>query len=96
MFGEAPGDDATIPDDAILWRRIHPDQVILDSNLGRRRPSNAALRDEELSVILAEPGRDPQIVLANYPGRFLVSLPAGTMRDLATWVVPPPEQDSSE
>jgi hypothetical protein len=38
----APPDDASIRDEADLWRRIPPWHCIYDENLGRWRPSSSA------------------------------------------------------
>lgn len=86
-------DDATIADDAVLWRRIHPDRVVLDENLGRQRPSSAEFRDKELSVILADPGREPASVLVNYPDRFLASIKAGEARKHSLRIVRAPTSE---
>ena len=48
-----PEDDPSIGDAEDLWRRVHPDQVVRDQNLGRVRPSSAAFRHFELSCLLA-------------------------------------------
>jgi len=64
-------DEVAIADDAGLLRRIHPDQVIDDKNLGRVRPSSGAFRDRELSVdaepILYKQGLDWRFSLRNRP-----------------------------
>lgn len=87
-------DDLTIPDDAELWRRIHPDHLTLDENPGRsrRRPSSAAFRDAELSVILVEPGRDPQSAIENYSG-YLAVVTAGEARQLGLTIQRDPTPD---
>jgi hypothetical protein len=36
-------DDGSIADDADLLRRIRPDQIVDDKNLGARRPSSAGI-----------------------------------------------------
>lgn len=48
-----PEDDLSIGDVEDLWRRVHPDQVVRDHNLGRVRPSSAAFKDPQLSCLLA-------------------------------------------
>lgn len=54
----AHSDDPTIPNSAELWRRIQPDQIVLDENLNVLRPSTAAFSDSSdgtpMSVQLAE------------------------------------------
>lgn len=48
-----PEDDHSIADAEDLWRRVHPEQVVRDNNLGRVRPSSAAFKAYELSCLLA-------------------------------------------
>lgn len=49
-----PVDDAGIPDDADLWRRIPPEQMTRDDGApGGRRPSSGNFDDPELSVVIA-------------------------------------------
>jgi hypothetical protein len=38
-------DDPSIPDDALLWRRVGAEFWIVDANLGRDRPSSNAFED---------------------------------------------------
>lgn len=92
------GDDLTIPDDAELWRRIHPHHLTVDENPGRthRRPSSAAFRDAELSVILVEPARDPQSAIEHYSGYYLAVITVGDARGLGLTIQrdPTPEDDA--
>ena len=71
------GDDESIPDDAILWRRIH--QLDKDG----KRPSTGNFRDSdgELSVCWA-PLTDRESVLATRPDFRLVAFTAGEVRQL--------------
>jgi hypothetical protein len=56
--------DATVPDDAELWRRVPPgpEYVVFDQTLGRQRPSSGAFDDdtdtEEMSVFIATEALD--------------------------------------
>jgi hypothetical protein len=52
-------DNGTVADQAGLLRRIHPEQVVMDGNVGHYRPSSAAFKDQELSVD-AEPALHSQ------------------------------------
>ena len=77
-------DDPTIPDDADLWRRIHPKQVTIDKNSKRRRPSSAAFKDPKMSVALAhiviESGDTAETCLPDYKDFGLASITAGLAR----------------
>lgn len=79
-------DDGTIENDHNILRRIRPDQVVLDQNLGIRRPSSAAFKDPELSAdsehILGKLGLDWQFSLRGCPGYSLARLKAGVPRGL--------------
>lgn len=85
--GESWQDDPTIPDAADLWRRIHPDWIILDRNTGRVRPTSQAFHNSRdghpMSVHLAEIARQPEAVLVGFDGYGLVSLTAGLARQLS-------------
>ena len=74
MPGVSYVDDPAILSDAILWRRIHPKWVVLDTNRGGVRVSSAAFDDSPdgsaMSVLLADAvestGRMAADVLARY------------------------------
>jgi hypothetical protein len=97
-----PNDDPTIPDDAVLWRRIHKNQAAYDKNLGRKRPSSEAFKDSSdgtpMSVILAEvvleSGRKPEDIVRGSQDHGLASLPASTVREngLGILKAPTPEE----
>jgi hypothetical protein len=82
-------DDLTIPAGSMLWRRIPPEWVIHDENLGRKRPSSQAFQDDRdgnpMSVFLAdlmvELGRGPEEALAGHEGYALVSFSVGLARE---------------
>jgi hypothetical protein len=96
-----PADDQSIADDAILWRRIHPNHFIHDENRGGLRPSSAAFANHKsrqvMSVILADVSlrcdRGPNEVLALYSGYALAAITAGTARECQQAVVPEPLPD---
>lgn len=90
-MSESPADqdDPTISNEAELWRRVHPAQVIRDHE-GKWRVSSAAFDDPSngtgMSVYLAEiiiaTDRTPASLLQNYQQHGLVSITAGTVRDI--------------
>src|SRR5689334_22896980 len=87
-------DDGSIPDGACLLRRIRPDQIVDDANLGQRRPSSAAFKDPDLSVdaepILQANGLDWKFSLQGYPGFSLVNIDAKHARAKALAVIHKP------
>lgn len=97
-------DDFSIPDDAELWRRIPPAQIIIDYNHPGgpvRRPSTGAFdnsSDEKaMSVLLAAivltAGRTPEDTLAGFTSFGLVAFAAGLGRAHGQIVVRDPEPD---
>jgi hypothetical protein len=91
-------DDRSIADDACLLRRIRPEQVVPDKNLGNRRPSSAAFKDPEMSVdaepILNTNGLDWRSTLKGYQGYSLVNVKASYARAKALAVVHKPLIDN--
>jgi hypothetical protein len=89
------GDDPTIPDGALLWRRIHPQHVVLDHTRGGRVVSSSAFDDhddeEPMSAFLAEVVGDPTALLAGHAGYGLVAFTVGHARSLGLGVVHAPE-----
>lgn len=87
-------DDLSIPQDAGLLRRIHPDQVIRDRNTGELRPSSAAFKDPNLSVdvetLLQAAGLDWHFSVKDYSGYSLVRFVARSARDRGLAVVSAP------
>jgi len=97
-------DDLSILDDAELWRRIPPAQIVLDQNHPDgpiRRPSTGAFdnsSDEEaMSVLLAaivlEAGRTPRDTLIRFASFGLVGFTAGLVRAHEQIVVREPEPE---
>jgi len=78
-------DDATIPDEADLWRRIPPWHFVLDQNSGQIRPSSAAFDNDPngspMSVVLGAESSGPEAVLAGHSGFALASFTAGLARE---------------
>lgn len=86
-------DDPTIPDKAVLWRRVHYENYVVDENEGRlrRRPTSHAFRDSKdgspMSVFLADEFDEPDEVLEDHDGWGLVSITAGLARKCGQLVV---------
>src|SRR6476469_596318 len=91
-------DDGSIGDDADLLRRIRPDQIVDDKNVGARRPSSAAFKDPAMSVdaepILRQHGLDQTFSLRNHAGYSLARFKAGVARGINLPVVHKPETDN--
>lgn len=91
-------DDGSIDDPTHLYRRIRPDQIVDDQNLGRRRPSSAAFKDPFLSVdaesLLAAQGLDWQFCLQGFEGYSITKFTAGFCRGQGMAVVPKPILDN--
>lgn len=95
-------DDATITDDAQLWRNIPPWHVVDDNNRGGKRISKAAFDDHPngtpMSVVLGDEvvaaGRDPTTLIADLDGFCLASVTAALARSLKQGIVrrPLPEE----
>ena len=89
MDWERLTDDATILNDAELWRRIHPGWVVPDESADRMRVSSAAFANSRngsptsvlLATIVRETGRTDADVLAHFEGFALASLTAGQGRE---------------
>jgi hypothetical protein len=65
-----PDDLQKIPDSAGLLRRVHPAQIILDHNTGRRRLSSGAFSDPRMSVDV-----EPMLIAKELDWRFSVAPP---------------------
>jgi len=94
-------DDASILDDADLWRRIPPWHIVDDSNRGGKRISKAAFEDHPdgspMSVFLGQEvlaaGRDPDSIVASYDEFCLASVTAGLARSLKQGIVRKPRDE---
>ncbi len=84
MAAGGPPDDPTIPDDAVLWRRVPPNFYVPDERLGRSRPSSMAFENSRdgspMSVVLASEARSVEAVLQGHEGYGLVAITAGLAR----------------
>jgi hypothetical protein len=90
-----PIHDVSIADDERLLRRIRPEDVVVDSVTGQRRPSSAAFKSKSniISVDLASlttPGK----TLAAYRQFMLVEIDVATVRALGCKVVRDPLPDN--
>ena len=104
MSSQTAADDLTIPDSAILWRRVRYDQTSFDHDQRRLRPSSKAFQDVEqggvkaLSVFLAEiehaAGHTAGDILRNHPDFGLVAVTAGVMRACGLTIVRNPTQEN--
>jgi hypothetical protein len=92
-------DDGSIANEHDLLRRVRPDQVVEDQNLGLRRPSSAAFKDPQLSAdsepILKQNGFDWQFSLQGSDGYSLARFRAGTARQLGLAVIHMPIRENS-
>jgi hypothetical protein len=93
-------DDGSIPDGAGLLRRLIPEWVVDDKNLGGKRPSSAAFKDPAMSVdvepFLETAGLDWRHCLRNNPGHSLVKIRAEVPRKLGQQVVHAPIPGENE
>ena len=102
MADGAYHDDPSIPDNAALWRRIHPSWWVPDENRGRLRLTSAAFADHPngtpMSVLIEDvvlsAGRSPEDVLAPFKGYAMASIKAGLARECSLGVMrePLPEE----
>jgi len=96
---DAPPDDLSIPDDAVIWRRV-PDRHFVAIPEGQIRPSSAAFDDDpdgdSMSAVLATPGRDPYPVLLGNEGWGLVAIEVRLVRELGWSIEKTPEPDEPD
>jgi len=89
-------DNVSIPDEEMLFRRIHLTCLVLDEDTGLARVSSGAFRDTEMSVniasTLAASGDGPATCLMGYPNHRLVALRSGDARSLGQWICRDPMQ----
>ncbi len=101
MDWEGLTDDATVSEDAELWRRIPPVWAVRDENAGGVRVSSAAFDNSRdgsptsvlFAAIVLEGGRRDMDVLARFDGYALVSLTAGQARQCNQGVARDPLPD---
>src|SRR4051812_6223417 len=99
MAGAGEEVNQQLADDANLLRRVRPDQIVDDQNVGQRRPSSSAFKDPEMSVdaepILHSLGLDWNFSLSKHPGYSLVSFTAGVARGQKQTVTVKPEPNNA-
>lgn len=86
-----PVDDVSIDNDERLLHRVRPDDIIVETQTGGRRPSSATFRSKSniISVDLASL-TTPERALESFPGHVLVEIDVGTVRSLGCKVVRDP------
>ncbi len=94
-------DDATIPDDAIVWRFVSPHQIVTGKDGEGVQPSTGAFDDssdgDPMSAVLASEGRDAaSIVPTTCPGAGVVAFTAGYLRSLGLELERAPEPDEPD
>src|SRR5207245_459731 len=91
-------DDGSIANEHDLLRRVRPDQIVHDENLGWRRPSTAVFKDPELSAdsehILTQNGLDWTFSLKGYDGYSLARFRASAARQATPPVIHKPLPDN--
>jgi hypothetical protein len=96
-----PGDDASILDTAILWRRISPEWWVLDKATGSYRLSSAAFQNKKdtnaMSVGLADEIQGIAGFIGEFDGYGIAAFTAGLARQDCEQLVaraPEPQQPS--
>lgn len=78
-----------INDSELLIRRIHPRQIIFDTESEEMRPSPAAFSHDSngtaMSMSALSMLQNPETELRDHPGHRLVSIPAKTLRELGLY-----------
>lgn len=93
------GDEAAVPEETLLWRRVPdwPDWTVFDENLGRLRPSSIAFGDNKdgsaMSAFLAGHGNTVEDVLRNHELFYLAAVSAGLIRSHGLKIVHDPLPD---
>src|SRR5215210_2484636 len=101
--GDAYPDDPTIPDDAVLWRRIHPLQVKWDDNRRCHYLISGAFSDSSkpppptpMSAFLADETEGEDAVMHSYPNWGLVAFMAGQAREHGLRIARTPEAEREQ
>lgn len=91
-------DDKTILDGHSLWRRVHPDWIILDKNIDppAYRPTSQAFQNyrntDTMSVLLGDDHREPNLAVSGIHGTYsLAAFPALLARQQDQVIVRAPE-----
>jgi hypothetical protein len=93
-------DDLSILSDHLLWRRINPQWVVQDDNIGGVRPSSAAFENSPdgtpMSVVLGtevlRDGGKPSDLLAGHAGYSVAALTAVQVREKQQGIAREPTQ----
>jgi hypothetical protein len=94
-------DDDTILNEAELYRRVPPQWLVRDENLGTVRPSSQAFQDSPngspmsvtLADVLSAAGREPSSVLSGHQGFGLVAITAGLARECQQGIMRDPTEE---
>lgn len=77
-------DDAPVPEDMSLYRRVHPKEIVWNENDRCLRPGSGVFKDPEMSIhlddVLKDEEREPESVLDGKPQHSLVALTAGFVK----------------
>lgn len=89
-------DDASIADETVLWRRVHPDQIVPGHN-NETCPSSQAFQNtsgtDRMSVNIAEE-TTIEDTLRGYEDHFIVAIEAGFVRGQNQGVIRRPREDN--
>jgi hypothetical protein len=94
-------DDRTISDEEHLFRRVHKNWIVEDSNLNELRPTSQAFQNYSgqnafsvsIESVLSANGMDATSVIVDSDQYAMVSLKAGLVRQQQQGVQPHPEKD---
>jgi hypothetical protein len=97
MTDSTPNNDPAISDEVILWRRVHPEQLVFNSNLNEMRPTSQSFQNtsgsDGMSVNIASETTIEE-TLHGYEDHFIVSLEVGIVRSLNQGVIRKPLPDN--
>jgi hypothetical protein len=94
MFTWPRTDDLLILDSEWLLRRVNPNWIVFDNNLGRCRPSTQCFKGQDLSVYRESLlTNSTDILEEKHPGWGLIKFTTGLARQLKQLVVPDAEID---
>jgi hypothetical protein len=92
-------DNAPVPEDMSLYRRVHPSEIVWSDNDGCLRPGSGVFKDYEMSVhlddVLRDEEREPESVLEGKPQYSLVSLTAAFVKGEEQTVRRTPKTDDA-
>jgi hypothetical protein len=97
MAESTPENDPSISDEVVLWRRVHPDQIVHNNNLNEMRPTSQAFQNtsgsDGMSVNIADE-TTTEDTLRGFEDHFVVSLGVGFVRGLNQGVVRKPLEEN--